>query len=129
MKVYYQKHLQLARRLRNNPSDAEKKLWQRIKGKQLNGFQFFRQRMLGRYIVDFYCPVLNLVIELDGGQHYEKSHQQKDEARDDYFKKYGIKVERFTNTQVLQQIEGVMDYPDQLTSSRQSPSPPFQGGK
>jgi very-short-patch-repair endonuclease len=130
MKAYYKKHQHLARALRNNPTEVERKLWQRLKGKQLNNYQFYRQRMLGKYIVDFYCPELKLIIELDGGQHYEENHQQKDEKRDAYFKTHGIRVERFTNLEVLQQMEVVMNYLYELTSSRESTSyPPFQRGR
>lgn len=129
MKVYYQKHKHRSRGLRKNPTVAERKLWQQLKGKQLNGYQFYRQRMLDKYIVDFYCPALKLIIELDGGQHYEEIHQQKDEARDGYFRKHGMRVKRFTNLEVLQQMEGVMNCLYELTSSRKSSSyPPFQGG-
>ncbi len=51
-------------------TDAEKLLWSKIRGKQFKGVQFYRQKTMGNFIVDFYCPKANLVIELDGGQHY-----------------------------------------------------------
>ena len=51
-------------------TDAEKLLWSRIRGKQLKGVHFYRQKTIGNFIVDFYCPKANLVIKLDGGQHY-----------------------------------------------------------
>ena len=61
-----------SRRLRNEMTDAEKKLWLQVRGKQLKGFQFYRQKPIGNFIVDFYCPKANLVLELDGGQHYSE---------------------------------------------------------
>ena len=60
----------IARELRKNMTDAEKLLWSRIRRRQLSGYQFYRQRIIGSYIVDFYCPTARLVIEIDGGQHY-----------------------------------------------------------
>ena len=68
----YNKDLkQLSRNLRSNMTDAEMLLWSRIRGKQLKGFQFYRQKIIGKYIADFYCPKASLVIEIDGGQHYD----------------------------------------------------------
>ena len=67
-----------SRRLRNEMTEAEKVLWSRIRGKQLKGFQVYRQKPIGRFVVDFYCPQAGLVIELGGGQHYSaKSSKQK----------------------------------------------------
>ena len=60
----------LARRLRTNMTDAERHLWAGIRRKQLGGAQFYRQKNIGNYIVDFYCPSARLIVELDGGQHY-----------------------------------------------------------
>ncbi len=89
MKINYHKHQHLARILRNHPTEAERKLWPRLKGKQLNGHQIYRQRMLDKYIVDFYCPALKLIIELDGGGHYEEIQKQKDKIRRrDYLNNY-----------------------------------------
>ena len=56
--------------LRKNMTDAEKALWLKLRSKQIKGYQFYRQKSLGRFIVDFYCPKGDLVIEIDGGQHY-----------------------------------------------------------
>ena len=61
-----------ARGLRKNPTDAEFKLWQNIREKRIRGYQFYRQKNIGNYIVDFYCPAGKLIIELDGGQHYSE---------------------------------------------------------
>ena len=69
--LHYNKNLmKYARELRKNMTDAERLLWSKIRGKQLKGYQFYRQKILGNYIVDFHCPKANLIIELDGGQHY-----------------------------------------------------------
>ena len=67
--------------LRNNPTDAEKYLWYELKKGQLNGKKFRRQQSISKYIVDFYCPEEQLVIELDGEQHFENEHKKYDERK------------------------------------------------
>jgi len=89
-------------------TDAEKLLWLKIKGKQIKGAQFYRQKSIGNFIVDFYCSKVNLAIEVDGGQHYEKEGREKDKARDEYLRSLGLKVLRFTNLEVLKNIEEVV---------------------
>ncbi len=71
--------------------------------------QFYRQKTIGNFIVDFYCPKANLAIEVDGGQHYEKEGIKKDKIRDEYLKNLGLRVLRFTNFDILKNIEGVFD--------------------
>ena len=79
----YDKQLKaLSQRLRTNMTDAENMLWLRLRQKQLKGHQFYRQKIIGRYIVDYYCPKANLVIEVDGGQHYCGVGKIKDKTRD-----------------------------------------------
>ena len=108
MLVYSRKLKNLARQHRRNPTDAGQLLWSKIRRKQLKDMQFCRQRIIGDYIVDFYCPRANLVIEIDGGQHYIKEGQQKDRIRDDYLNSRGLTVIRFSNMEVLKNIEGVI---------------------
>ncbi len=89
-------------------TNAEIILWSRIKNKQL-GYKFLRQQSIGSYIVDFYCPTARLVIEIDGGQHYEGAGKEADRQRDKYLgQKLKLKVLRFTNIDVLKNIEGVI---------------------
>jgi very-short-patch-repair endonuclease len=108
--LYYQKKLKAnAQILRKNLTDAERKLWSRIRGKYFCGVQFYRQKPIGNYIVDFYAPAVKLVIELDGGQHFEQEHIAYDELRDAYLVKQGLKVLRFNNLQVLQSIDLVLE--------------------
>ena len=90
-------------------TDAENMLWLKLRRKQLKGYQFYRQKIIGKYIVDFYCPRANLVIELDGGQHYSETGKAKDRARDDVPVKMGIKVLRFSDRDVFGSIGGVME--------------------
>ena len=90
-------------------TDAEILLWSRIKGKRIKEVQFYRQKPIGNYIADFYCSEAKLIIEVDGGQHYEEKGIEKDEIRDEYFKNLGLKVLRFTNLDVLKNINGVLE--------------------
>ena len=67
-------------------TEAEKLLWSKLRRKQIHNLQFYRQKILGEYIVDFYCPKLNLVIEIDGGQHYTIEGENNDKIRDEFLK-------------------------------------------
>ena len=86
----------------------EKVLWQRIRRKQL-GVKFRRQQGIGRYIVDFYCTELNLVIEIDGDSHFSDEGEEKDTMRDAFMEVLGIEVLRFTNEEVMNQTESVLE--------------------
>ena len=106
----YDKQLKvLSQHLRKNMTDAENMLWLKLRRKQLKGRPFYRQKIIGKYIVDFYCPKANLVIELDGGQHYSEIGKAKDRARNNVLTKTGIKVLRFSDRDVFENIGGVME--------------------
>jgi len=106
----YDKQLKaLSQHLRKNMTDAENMLWLKLRRKQVKGRPFYRQKIIGKYIVDFYCPKANLVIELDGGQHYSEIGKAKDRIRDDVLIKMGIKVLRFSDRDVFENIGGVME--------------------
>jgi very-short-patch-repair endonuclease len=105
----YNKNLKkYSQELRGNMTDAEKLLWSKLKFKQAKGLQFYRQKVIGNYIVDFYCAKVNLVIEVDGGQHYTDSGKKSDEIRDRYLNGAGLKVLRFSDSDVLRNIDGVI---------------------
>ena len=89
-------------------TDAEKRLWSRIRRKQLKEIQFYRQKNIGDYIVDFYCPSAKLIVEIDGGQHYSGDTRTKDQKRDRFLNDLGFKVLRFSNSDVFENIEGVV---------------------
>jgi len=95
------------RGLRKNATDAERKLWSILRSRRLIGLKFFRQYSVGPYILDFYCPERRLAIEVDGGQHADVYGQQHDAYRDRYLMELKIRVIRFWNNDVLQNIEGV----------------------
>lgn len=105
--IPYNKALtQKARENRKNPTAAEKKLWYEVLGnKRLNNLKFTRQKPLDEYIVDFYCAELMLAIEIDGDTHADQ--EQYDKHRTENLNKYGIEVIRYTNAEVLNNLEGV----------------------
>ena len=100
---------QLSRQLRENMTDAERHLWAKIRMKQLKGCQFYRQKPIGDYIADFFCPKAKLVIEVDGGQHFSDEMTEYDRIRDEYMSSLGLRVLRFTNAEVLNCVEGVVE--------------------
>ncbi len=105
----YNKNLkERSRELRSSMTDAEIALWEKVRRRQLYGLQFHRQKTIGNCIVDFYCPTAQLVVEIDGGQHYRPEGKLLDAKRDAYLKSLGLFVLRFSNLDVLRNIDGVM---------------------
>ena len=100
---------EVSRQLRNNMTDAERLFWSSVKGKHLGGVQFYRQKIIGNYIVDFYCPHAKLVVEIDGGQHYEEVGARNDAIRDGCLKAKGLKVLRFSNREVIENLVGILE--------------------
>ena len=104
--LQYNKSLKhYSRELRKNMTDAERLLWSRIRGTQVRGHQFYRQKIVGDYIVDFYCPRAKLIIELGGGQHYSIEGKANDVERGGYMARLGI---RFSDREVIENIDGVL---------------------
>ena len=101
------KYKNTRKKLRNNMTLAEVKLWNILKGREFTNYKFRRQHGIGPFIVDFYCPKLKLVIELDGSQHLEAKNIIYDRKRTKYFNSLNIKVIRFSNNEVLGNIAGV----------------------
>jgi very-short-patch-repair endonuclease len=108
--IYYNTKLRHhSRLLRTNMTKSERLLWMRLRRKQLKDVQFYRQRIIGNYIVDFYCPKAKLIIELDGGQHFTEMGIEKDSLRDNYLMSQGLKVLRFSDRDVFENLEGVLE--------------------
>ncbi len=99
---------QNARVLRRSATEAEKKLWQLLRNRQLKGRKFRRQHAIDKYVLDFYCHECSLAIELDGGIHDDKMNRLYDQARTDSLEDLGITVIRFRNDEVIEEIESVM---------------------
>jgi very-short-patch-repair endonuclease len=121
------------RELRNNSTDAERKIWSILKNKQINGLRFLRQYSVGKYILDFYCPTIRLAIEIDGGQHNEEEEINYDNGRTLYLKQNDIRVLRFWNNEVLNNIEGVwekiMEEIEKIQPLITPPNPPYLKGR
>ena len=106
----YNKNLkQPSRDLRNNMTDAEQLLWQRLRRKQILGLQFYRQKPILNFIVDFYCSAAKLVIECDGGQHYTEDGRLADQIRDQVLSELGLVVLRFSNRQILTETDAMVE--------------------
>jgi very-short-patch-repair endonuclease len=118
---------QAARSLRKDLTPAEKLLWERLRYKQLEGHKFRRQQALGRFVADFVCLDKRVIIELDGGYHsYQK---ERDAERDNYLIESGYKVIRFHNSEVEQDIDGVIKKIEQKLKTPPSPNPSPAGGE
>lgn len=94
--------------LRNDMPTAELLLWEHLSGRQ-TGHKFRRQYSIAEYVVDFYCPSAKLAIEVDGDGHYERGANIKDERRQHFIESKGIRVIRFTNTDVYESPDEVME--------------------
>ena len=101
--------LEKRRTLRNNPTPAETKFWAKLKGRQLENCRFRRQYSVGAFVVDFYLPELKLVIEIDGDSHFQPDAIEYDQKRQLFLESKGIYVVRFTNEQVYQQLDEVLE--------------------
>ena len=107
--AYEGKLKDFSRELRAHMTDAEKSLWLKLRRKQLKGYQFCRQKILGDSIVDFDCPGARLIVEVDGGQHYGPEEMAKDRARDERLRNLGFDVLRFSDREVLVERESVLE--------------------
>ena len=97
------------RQLRNNAPTAESVVWTRLSKKQVHGFKFRRQYGVGPYVIDFYCPALNLAVEIDGDSHFVADANGNDERRQAFIESFGIRFLRFTNDQVYRELDNVLE--------------------
>ena len=112
LKIHNKKLVNNAKFLRKNMTKEERKLWYDF----LRSYtiRFLRQKIIGNYIVDFYCPKANLVIELDGSEHYTDKGIVYDEERTEYLKNFGLQVIRIPNNYLKENFQGVCEYIDSL---------------
>ena len=97
-----------AKELRKNMTKAERHLWYDFL--KTHPVRFLRQKIIGKYIVDFYSAELQLIIELDGSQHYEETGKQQDAKRDEYLRSYGLEILRIPNNEINKNFEGVCEF-------------------
>jgi very-short-patch-repair endonuclease len=109
-----------ARGLRRDSSEVEKRLWSRLRNRQLGGYKFVRQEPIGPFYADFVCREHNLIVELDGGQHADNV---RDLIRDGHLAANGYRVVRFWNNEVMENLEGVLETLLAILSKNSCPSP------
>ena len=114
-----------ARRLRSDMTEAEQLVWSKLRRKQILGVQFYRQKPIGDYIVDFYAPKARLVVEVDGSQHLKPNYAQRDAQRDAYLAGLGLIVLRFRNSQVLKELDPVAEVIFQTVAECGAENPPI----
>ena len=112
----------LARELRKRQTNAEEVLWEQLRDRRLSRFKFRRQHQFGYYIADYFCREANLVIECDGDIHHQREAWHHDQERDAYMIGQGVRVIRFSNDRILNDIEGVLS-----EIQRHLPSPAGRG--
>jgi very-short-patch-repair endonuclease len=112
----------LQRTLRRNMTDAERKLWSILRGRQIDGLKFRRQHSFENYILDFVCLEEKIVVEVDGGQHQKRLTE--DNIRSKALEQAGFRVLRFWNHEVLLELEAVAEKILQAVSRREDPSSP-----
>ena len=102
-------NIQKSRVLRRSQTNAERKLWDLLRNRQLLDVKCRRHFSVSQYIIDFYSPQYKLGVEADGGQHYDEDGKQKDEIRTKELSKFGVKILRFSDYEILNNVEGVVD--------------------
>ena len=112
IRKYNKKLVVLAKNLRNNATKEENRLWYDFL--RTHKIKFSRQKVLGKYIADFYSAKARIVIELDGAQHYEDNQIEYDIERTEFFNKYGLTVIRISNLDVNKNFEAVCNYIDEI---------------
>ena len=112
----------LRQTLRNNATPAEAILWRALKGKQVEGLKFRRQFGIGPYVIDFYCPEIRLGIELDGGVHKTSFTHEYDEMRNRFLAENRIRVLRFDNEVVYNNVEGIIEAKKMRVQTTPNPS-------
>lgn len=111
-------NVERCRDLRKNQTDAERKLWSILRNHQLSGVKFRRQFSVGRCIIDFYSPEYRLGIEADGGQHYQDKGRRRDELRTKELSHLGVKILRFSDRDILNNLEGVCEVIQETIESK-----------
>lgn len=119
-----EKKTEKARLLRRKMTDAERKLWRLLRDRRMMELKFRRQVPFGPFYLDFYCVEKNLVIELDGGQHFESEGMEKDRKRDGYLESKGLKILRYSDRDVLTYPEGILeDIFEKIVKTNPHPNP------
>ena len=98
-----------ARRFRKNPTAAERIVWNALRGRKLGGWKFRRQHPIQQFVLDFYCREKRIAIEIDGSVHYRTETAEYDAERTAFLSRYGIRILRFPNDRVMEDLPGVLE--------------------
>jgi very-short-patch-repair endonuclease len=98
-----------SRELRRQQSEAESRLWRRLRGRLLGGFKFVRQEPIGPYFADFVCREEKLIVEVDGATHSTDDERRRDARREAFLRENGYRIARFLNDEVYRNVEGVLE--------------------
>ena len=118
-----------ARTLRRDSTDAERLVWNELRAHRLNGASFRRQTPIGPYVADFVCHAANLVVELDGSQHFEESNMKRDTRRSAFLALKGFRILRFNNNDVMTNRQGVLETIAAALVAAPSPTLPRKRGR
>jgi very-short-patch-repair endonuclease len=120
-----------SRKLRKKMTPAEAVLWENLRGRRCGGFKFRRQQVVEGFIADFYCEVSQLVVEVDGGIHADPEVKSNDEHREKVFKARGIGTIRFSNEQVFESVDNVLNEIEQacITNKKSSSLTAWESGR
>jgi len=129
--MYNEKYLKETRRaLRRNQTESERRLWMFLRHRRFHGMKFFRQYSIGPYILDFYCPRLRLAIEIDGSHHNEDPVMKRNIERTAFLSALGIRVVRFSNSEVIDEMERVLfSLVEAVDDMRTPPASPSMKGR
>jgi very-short-patch-repair endonuclease len=111
-----------ARKLRHESTDAERLIWNALRAHRMNGASFRRQTPIGPYVADFVCHAAHLVVEFDGGQHFEDANMKRDARRDTFLASKGFRVLRFNNHDVMTNRQGVLETIAAVLAATPSPT-------
>ena len=117
-----------ARDLRNNATEAERILWQQLRARKMNGVRFNRQVRIGPYFCDFVARSRKLIVEIDGGHHNHENGRIRDEARTAFLHTQGYHLIRFWNSEVSDNLDGVLNRIKHVMAEMPSPNPSRTGG-
>ena len=113
----------LARGLRRSETSAEHELWSKLRNRQMDGWKFKRQVPFGYYILDFFCFDARLAVEIDGATHSEEKEIANDQERTAFLEANGVRVMRFANSDVVRNIDGVLEMIYLALGQQPAPSP------
>ena len=117
-----------ARVLRHNATPAERTLWHGLREMTLGETHFRRQVPIGKFVADFTCHTAQVIVEVDGGQHFDDAGEARDAARTEWLGSQGYRVLRFANGEVMRNLAGVLDAIEEFLQTTPTPGPSPQGG-